>query len=835
MRRVGAAGNRPHRNNSLRSKGRVESFCSLAAVLLRRRKLNARENTQRCYEQFFDPLCADTNVWPDYTEGHYPMGNESYDQAKLNQFDYIFDKIQVKPGTKIMDIGCGNGNLLLRARERRCHPFSRRLLCNQKRNSFATWPLFYLAVRITWCFSSLSFFNYRMAQRSESKSAWVGDSQNSSLTENPLRITFSPAPTPQSQGNLQPRGGSRNSQRSASSSRSTSRDEAGDQNASKNCRTRKLAAWGKAFLLDLNEWPRLQSWLWTRSCRIVTPKPLPEERVCSFFPASVSPKATDDTTVADTTAPIPLLVVGDGDATRRLSHSTSGNHLTAGVGFGGPPAKNDPLEESNRSDASNVSAGGEQEEVVEEESLATSIGFAVLFALELILRCVAEVFTMNHPLCGALILAGLAFTSWHCAVLALVGCICENGGVIAFAKRRLGDPESRLGLYGYDGILAALACYTFLLPKAVPMAGIYCVAVITSTFAGVLRCSLGTIFKTIGMLPLTFSFCLTAVSLVTAADRFITPATPATPPTPATPSTIPIDVDFFVNSIFRGIGQITFADSTIGGILITIALAVASRRAALGALFGAAAATVFAVLLLPENAMERVVLGLFGYNSALTGTALAGGVFLPERTIRNVLFVPVVGACLAFPVHLVWQAAMPATPVMTLPFVFTTWALHPALTFNRPSEVVKAATKAKQLVSKAQALSAMSQVFYSPHNPLPSARVLGAATAEANPVESLQPMPGVEKVIDTQRGGVFLSGLATPTHLALGGFDSTDVFTIAIDNSQADGPGMNGQSERRGSMESSLNDGDGDVSINADNRGDDGELSLRSANDTPLN
>ena len=100
----------------------IEAFCSLAAILLRRRKLTARENTQRCYEQFFDPLCADTNVWPDYTEGHYPTGMETYDQAKLNQFDYIFDKMQVKPGTKIMDIGCGNGNLLLRARERGCEP-----------------------------------------------------------------------------------------------------------------------------------------------------------------------------------------------------------------------------------------------------------------------------------------------------------------------------------------------------------------------------------------------------------------------------------------------------------------------------------------------------------------------------------------------------------------------------------------------------------------------------------------------------------------------------------------------------------------------------------------
>ena len=273
-----------------------------------------------------------------------------------------------------------------------------------------------------------------MAQRNTSKSAWAGDSRNSSLTDNPLRVTFSPAQTPKSQRNQGPPAGSRASQRFVGSPHSTSSDEADDQNTS-NGRSSRLASWGKTFLLDLNEWPRLQSWLWTRSCRIVIPKPLAEERVDTFFPSS-PPKTADRAEPPDSTSPIPLLVVGDGGK-RTSSHSASGNHLTAGVGIGAPSPKSDPLEES-----STVSAGGEHEER-EEESLATSFGFAVLFVLELILRCVAEVFTMNHPLCGALILAGLAFTSWHCPVLALVGCICENIAVIAFAKRRLGDPESR--------------------------------------------------------------------------------------------------------------------------------------------------------------------------------------------------------------------------------------------------------------------------------------------------------------------------------------------------------------------------------------------------------
>ena len=94
--------------------------CEAAARLLGRDEPTPRENTRRCYEQFFDPLCAKTGVWPDYTEGHYPRGDEDYHEAKLLQFDYILDKVGAGPGTRVLDMGCGNGKLLERARDRGC-------------------------------------------------------------------------------------------------------------------------------------------------------------------------------------------------------------------------------------------------------------------------------------------------------------------------------------------------------------------------------------------------------------------------------------------------------------------------------------------------------------------------------------------------------------------------------------------------------------------------------------------------------------------------------------------------------------------------------------------
>lgn len=72
----------------------------------------------RCYSLFdkFFPACG----LLDYTEGLYNNDPTTpYEQAQLNQINYVLDEVGCTAGTRILEIGCGNGNLLDVVRARR--------------------------------------------------------------------------------------------------------------------------------------------------------------------------------------------------------------------------------------------------------------------------------------------------------------------------------------------------------------------------------------------------------------------------------------------------------------------------------------------------------------------------------------------------------------------------------------------------------------------------------------------------------------------------------------------------------------------------------------------
>ena len=75
------------------------------------------ERVVTCYS-VFDKYFPTTGLL-DYTEGIYHDDPATpYEQAKLNQFDYLLDQIECGPGVRVLEVGCGNGTLLDRMRER---------------------------------------------------------------------------------------------------------------------------------------------------------------------------------------------------------------------------------------------------------------------------------------------------------------------------------------------------------------------------------------------------------------------------------------------------------------------------------------------------------------------------------------------------------------------------------------------------------------------------------------------------------------------------------------------------------------------------------------------
>ncbi len=78
-------------------------------------KSSVRESIQYHYDvsNEFYQLWLDENMV--YSCGYFENGDEDLTTAQLKKIDYILTKIQVKPGHRLLDIGCGWGALVLRA------------------------------------------------------------------------------------------------------------------------------------------------------------------------------------------------------------------------------------------------------------------------------------------------------------------------------------------------------------------------------------------------------------------------------------------------------------------------------------------------------------------------------------------------------------------------------------------------------------------------------------------------------------------------------------------------------------------------------------------------
>lgn len=77
----------------------------------------SQKTTVNCYA-FFEsvfPTCG----FLDYSEGMYlDDPNTPYEQAQQNQLNYLLDEVECEKGTRILELGCGNGTLLENIKKR---------------------------------------------------------------------------------------------------------------------------------------------------------------------------------------------------------------------------------------------------------------------------------------------------------------------------------------------------------------------------------------------------------------------------------------------------------------------------------------------------------------------------------------------------------------------------------------------------------------------------------------------------------------------------------------------------------------------------------------------
>jgi urea transporter len=292
------------------------------------------------------------------------------------------------------------------------------------------------------------------------------------------------------------------------------------------------------------------------------------------------------------------------------------------------------------------------------------------------LRGIGQVVFQNNPLSGLVILAALFFNSW------IYGSICILGVVVGTATAimlRADRDMIRDGLYGFNGVLVALALVAFTSENfrtgAVPSLHLAIYIIFAAAMTTVVFATIGTLLAPYKVASLTMPFVLVGWLFLAAVLKFDNiDAGPLAKP--VSPDQYAEGVAYVLPTWYMGIGnaigQIFFQDNWISGYLIVIGIAIQSRISAGMALIGAALAALVAVVFGgPEGAIRD---GLFGYNAALTAMAL-GGIFLvlTWQSFAYALFGVVVTTWLWASVAIFLEPI--GMPVLTSTFVIVTWLM----------------------------------------------------------------------------------------------------------------------------------------------------------------
>lgn len=287
--------------------------------------------------------------------------------------------------------------------------------------------------------------------------------------------------------------------------------------------------------------------------------------------------------------------------------------------------------------------------------------------LDAFLRGVGQVMLQNNRYAGGLFLLGIFCNSVLFGVGAVVGGVASTAAAMVLGCDRA---LLRAGMFGFNGVLVAIALLYFLQPNALTWA---CV-VLAAAGSSVLMAALLTLFKTWKLPVLTAPFVFTALGFFLATARFGRLHSTQLLPTAGLPTSATVEgvvtASTVVEGLVNGVAQVFFQGSLLSGGLFLLGLLVSSRAGCVMALLGSLMGLLVAWGM--GAAEPAIRAGAFGFNSALTMLAL-GSVFF-VRTPASVLYALLAAALTAL-VHAALSAALAplGMPAMTLAFVLVTW------------------------------------------------------------------------------------------------------------------------------------------------------------------
>ncbi|WP_367404901.1 urea transporter [Kocuria marina] len=274
--------------------------------------------------------------------------------------------------------------------------------------------------------------------------------------------------------------------------------------------------------------------------------------------------------------------------------------------------------------------------------------YQALSILDGSLRGVGQIFLMNNPLSGLLLVVAVATASPWGALLFLGGSL-----VGTLTALLLGMPRGlwRAGLYGFNGALVGILGPVFLagdwnlwvavftlLAAALSTPIMHTTIIIFVEKLGVpaLSITFGVLGVLLLLLAPSVAYGRADPALIVPVERLGTSADPVL--RSATGAAVSVN-EGLLNATLRGLSEVLLMDSLLVGLLVIIAIALCSPIAAGLAVAGSLTGALTAIVMGADG--HEIYLGLWGYNGAVVAVAL-GGIVL-EAQWRSVA-VAIVGA-----------------------------------------------------------------------------------------------------------------------------------------------------------------------------------------------